>query len=453
MSTYREIKSRINVYLNKTGLIQSNDKILVAVSGGMDSMFLLYMLIDLQKELNLELSICHVNHNIRANSNRDEEFVIEQGKLLDIPIIVERLHFSKKKDSENTEAWARNHRYGKLEEVRDKIKFDKIATGHHINDQIETVLQRISEKSGINGLKGIHKQVENVVRPILPISKKDIESAVKELNIQYINDETNQNIKLKRNYFRHKVIPNWEKLYPNLGESVQSICNVAEKNTTILNYFLKELENNIVITETSSIKRINLEQFEILPLYIKIAFFDYLLIKKSRRKHHWNELERIITSTKIGKIYEIDDFELLKDRKEWIIRPKLKAKQKQITIDVDESIQYNNFMISIKNTDTITINNSSYQEFIDKNKVKNKKLIVRQWQDGDVFKPIGLKGKKKVSDFLIDEKVSKMDKENQLVVLADNEIIWLCGHRLSETVKIDDNTKQYLELSIMSKVG
>jgi len=453
MSTFDELKFRFISYINNNELILPKEKVLIAVSGGMDSMFLLYTLIEMKDELNIDIAIGHINHNIRSNSDIDEIFVIEQGKELGIPVYIKHLDFSAKGDSENTEAWARNNRYEQLELIREDIGFDKIATGHHSNDQVETILQRISEKSGINGLRGIHKQVRNVIRPLLSISKKEIEQAVNELNIKFIEDETNQDIQLKRNYFRHQVIPKWEELVPNLGESFQSIRESVEKNNSILNYFFKELGNRIVKIDDSSIFKIDSKQFEKLPLYVKISFFGYLLNGSSWRRHKWNELERIIINAKIGMIYNIGNSEIFKDRNEWVIRPKFKLTQKLKKIDIDESVNYNDFIVSIKSVDKVSIDDNPNREFIDRYKIKSKNLIVRKWRDGDAFQPIGMDGSKKVSDYLIDKKLTRIQKERQLVLIADDEIIWLCGQRLSETVKIDDKTQQYLELSILQDVG
>ena len=210
MTKGRALKSRIINHLVESNLIKPNDKIVIAVSGGMDSMFLLYMLIELQEIWDIELVIGHVNHNIRPNSIHDEKFVVEQSKKLNIPVIVKQLNFYDKKSGESTEAWARDNRYTQLELIRKEQNFNKIATGHHSNDQIETILQRISEKSGISGLRGIHKSYGKVIRPILTISKSDIEKMVNDLKIKYVDDETNKNLAIPRNYFRHQIIPQWE---------------------------------------------------------------------------------------------------------------------------------------------------------------------------------------------------------------------------------------------------
>lgn len=453
MSTYREFKSRIISYINESKLVQPKDKILVAVSGGMDSMFLLQFLIDLKNELNIQIAVGHINHHIRNNSNDDENFVKQKCTEINVPFYSKDLNYSAKGVGENIEAWAREGRYKNLEKIRKKIKFDKIVTAHHSNDQIETILQRISEKSGISGLKGIHLQKGNVIRPLLSISKKEIESAVKELNIDFIEDETNKDTRLKRNYFRHNVIPQWENLYPNLGDAVQSISDSVKDNDTILKYFFKDLANQIVSKVDVDTRTIDRKQFDKLPTEVKSSFLSYLLDNKSWRRHQWNEANRIILNAKIGKIYKIEEFEILKDRNEWIIRYKLKINFKPVNIEINESINCENVSISIKNVNNLSLNNNRNIELIDKGKIKNKLLLVRKWQDGDAFQPIGLKGSKKVSDYLTDEKLNRFRKESVLVLTADDEIIWICGYRLSEKVKIDNSTKQYLELSINMNVG
>ena len=458
MAKNRALKSRIINHLVQSSLIQLNDKIVIAVSGGMDSMFILHMLIEIQKELELELVIGHVNHNIRPNSVYDEKFVIAQGEKLNIPVIVKQLNFHDKKPSENTEAWARDNRYAELELIRKDINFDKIATGHHSNDQIETLLQRISEKSGIGGLRGVHTQRGKVIRPILTIPKSDIKKSVSDLQIDYIEDETNKNLEIKRNYFRHKIIPQWEAIYPDLGESIQSICDSADNNQKIINYFIEELMNEIVtddedLSSDLIVKRINISAFENLPNSVKILLLKFILGDKPWRRNQWNEIEKIIKSAKIGKVYTIDDFDLLKDRQEWIIRHKLKVNLKPINVRLNESVKLGDIVFLIKEVKNRSITENPNYEIINGDRIFNSELILRLWQNGDSFQPLGMIGKKKISDFLTDEKVNQFEKENQLVLTANDEIVWLCGQRISETVKINDNTKRFLELSIKTNVG
>jgi len=454
----RALKSRIINHLVDSTLIQLNEKIVIAVSGGMDSMLLLFMLIELKKTCDIEIAIGHINHNIRPNSIDDEKFVIEQGEKLGIQVMVKQLNYDDKKSGESLEAWARENRYAQLDVIRKELNYDKIATGHHRNDQIETVLQRISEKSGIGGLRGIHKQYNTVIRPLLTISKSEIEKRVKELNIKYVEDETNSNLEIPRNYFRHQIIPKWEILYPNLGESIQSICESATENQSVIDYFIEELENKIVtedkdISSNKLIKRINLNSFEKLQDPVKVLLIRHMLGKYPWRKYQWNEIAQIIKSAKIGRIYRLDDFEILKDRQDWIIRHKFKVNLNPIIVQLNTAVQCGEFVFNIREVKRYTITDSKNAEIIDRNSIINKKLILRTWRDGDIFQPLGMKGKKKISDFLTDERVNQFDKENQLVLTADDKIIWLCGRRLSETVKINRDTKDYLELSMKTQVA
>jgi len=454
----RELISRIINHLVKSNLIQPNDKIVIAVSGGMDSMVLLYMLIELQKMWNIELAIGHINHNIRPNSIIDEKFVIEESKKLDIPIFVKQLNYNNKKSGESTEAWARNNRYSQLELIRKELNYDKIATGHHSNDQIETVLQRLSEKSGIGGLRGIHSQYGKVIRPMLAISKLEIEEVVNDLRIKYVDDETNENIDIPRNYFRHQIIPKWESLYPNLGNSIQSICESAIENQSVIDYFLEELESKIVTDDQDKssnklIKRIKRENFEKLPNSVKLLLIKNIIENYPWRKYQWNEIAQILKSAKVGKIYSFGDFELLKDRQDWLIRHKLKVDLKPIIIQLNTESHYGKYVFNIREVKKLSVTDDWNVEIIDGGSIVNKKLILRPWSDGDAFQPLGMNGKKKISDFLTDKKVNQFDKENQLVLTADDEIIWLCGRRISETVKINKDTKKYLELSKKANVG
>ena len=458
MTKDRALKSRIINHLVESMLIKPNDKIVVAVSGGMDSMFLLYMLIKLQKMWELKLVIGHVNHNIRPHSINDEEFVIRQGEELGIPVIVKQLDYNEKKSGESTEKWARDNRYTQLELIRKEQNFDKIATGHHSNDQIETILQRISEKSGIGGLRGIHKQYKGIIRPILTVTKADIVKMANYLQIKYVDDETNSNIEIPRNYFRYQIIPQWESFYSNLGKSFQSICDSALENQSIIDYFIAELEKNIVTEDSEtlskkSVRRINLNSFEKLPEPVKILLIKHILGKYPWRKYHWNEIAQIIRSAKVGKVYSFNDFEILKDRQDWLIRHKFKVNLEPIIVQFNKTICYGEYSFKVRKVRKYSITDNPNIEIINEDAVINKKLMLRHWQDGDVFRPLGMQGEKKVSDFLIDEKIDQYEKEKQIVLTANDKIIWLCGRRISETIKINKDTKHYLELSMDANVG
>ncbi|MCJ7802490.1 MAG: tRNA lysidine(34) synthetase TilS, partial [Candidatus Marinimicrobia bacterium] len=290
------------------------------------------------------------------------------------------------------------------------------------------------------------------------ISKSEIEKMVNDLQIKYMEDETNSNLEIPRNYFRHQIIPKWEMLYPNLGESIQSICESATENQSIVDYFVEELENKIVTEEkdlssNNIIKKINISSFEKLQETVKVLLIRYILGKYQWRKYQWNEIAQIIKSAKVGKVYSFDDFEILKDRQDWIIRHKLNVNIRPIVVQLNEVIHCGDFVFNIRKVDKYFIKDNPNVEIIDGYSIVNKRLILRSWRNGDMFQPLGMRGKKKISDFLTNERVNQFDKENQLVLTADNEIIWLCGRRLSETVKINRDTTDYLELSIKANVG
>lgn len=448
MTKYREIKSRIISFVAENDLIQPGDRIIIAVSGGMDSMFLLNVLSDLKDELSIDIAVGHINHNLRPNSKMDEEFVIEQAKRLRIKCQIKQLKYADKVENENIEAWARHGRYKKLEEIRTELKFDKIATAHHSNDQIETMLHRLSEKSGIEGLRGIHKQRGKIIRPILHINRQEIEETVKELSIEYIVDETNQDTTLTRNYFRHKVIPQWEALYPRLGKSFQRITEYQERNQRILEYFFDDLKRKFVHEQTDATISIDTKCLNNLPDYISITFLHYLMDGSNWRKHNWYELEKIYKYAKPGKIYSFKEVEILNDREKLLIRPKFNVDQKPIKVTVGNSLNIGDQIIKVQKVDKVTLDNNPKREYIDKTKINSKILILRPWRDGDTIKPLNMEGSKLVSDYLIDKKMNSFEKQKQLVMTADDEIIWLCGQRISEIVKIDNSTKEYLELSI-----
>ena len=457
MSTLRENRFRIISILTDSTLIHHKDKIVLAVSGGMDSMFLLHMFIELQKMIDFDLIIGHINHNLQPDSIKFEKFVVEQGQKFGVTTEVKHLDIKSKLKSECTEDWARRNRYAALEIIRIENNYTKIATAHHANDQIETILQRLSEKSGIRGLRGIHASRGNIIRPLLSISKKEIELIVEYFNIEYITDISNDDLSIKRNYFRHKIIPPWEELYHNLGESFQFVSSSATETQQTINYLIEQLLDDIVTDDSenvnNSVYRIDVDKIAIHPLQVKLLLFKKIIQDDGWRKHQWDELSKIITSAKTGKIYKILNSEILKDRNEWIIRTKFKDTQKSINIELNMEYRLDNYIFNIFDVSISLFNANFNVEQIDKSKVVGKSLVLRRWQEGDAFQPLGMTGSKKVSDFLIDEKVNHFAKQKQLVLTCDDEVIWVCGRRISEKVKIDENTTEYLELSLRKNLG
>ena len=443
---YREnFYNKFCLHLKKFNNLKKGDKIIVAVSGGVDSVTLLRLLI---KYNHFQLLVVHINHNIRKESAKEEVFVEKLCQNFSIPFYSLSLNPKTRKKKYSIEEWARNKRYKFFQKILKETNSDYIMTGHHGNDQAETILMNLSRQSGILGLRGIANIRVNCLRPMLRFTKKEILQYAKESNYIYINDISNMDCTIPRNFVRHNIIQPWENRDSNLISSIsKSVDYIAQwQNGTdflIQNYLISSLKKSKLFFQ------IPINIINSLPKIIKIRLIQLMIDSDSHQwsKHQINMLVQFIDKSKTG------DFHILKNK--WRLlrdRDFIKGfKRKNNTIynniefllGVPVVYDYYKYIISLVPNN----NNNNNLESIDWSKLKDKKLEIRLWEEGDIFQPLGMVGHQKISDFLINEKVDRVTKESQCVITADGKIFWVCGRRISNWVKITNKTKQIASLS------
>jgi len=431
-------------------------KVLLAVSGGSDSILLVYLFVRFFKSHNDKIKIVHINHNIRSDSYKDEEFVKKIGKELEIETYSWHLDPDTRTKKDSLESWARNCRYKILEEFLFESKFDFIVTGHHKNDQAETILKNISEKTGLFGLSGIKSINQKIIRPLLPFSKKELMSMIKKYDIPYKNDASNDELNFKRNFIRKKVLDPWVEEDSEVLNAIYESGLYFSKYRESMIYFIEDfIKNNIKCNMNNHIL-IDKNKFGNIPELARVMVIQVLTNSLGRlRKFDFDDINNILTNDRVGNIYKSRfGYEILNDRDSFIIKKKnVNKKYDDVEILVGEKLQFFDyeyiFRESKLNND---YSNNSNIEFIDFSKIKDKKLVLRIWKDGDYFRPLGMSGTQKVSDYLINKKINQFEKLKQAVLLADNNIIWLCGHRIDERVKISGTTKNVLSISRFEKI-
>ena len=429
--------------------IRLGQQIIIAVSGGKDSMTLLYSMCRIADRLNVKINVVHVNHHLRHNSNNDQILVDKFCTQLKINFILDHLDPATKLKGESPESWARNHRYAALERIRKEIDADWIFTAHHGNDQIETILFHLSQGTGISGLRGIHDNQGNILRPMLCFSRSDIDQYAAEMNIPWVDDSSNLDESIPRNNLRHNVIKPWERSNPDLVSAFHEFSEHAKDANEALQFAA-----NLLIPDTIKQKNDNLfsldgEQLRAIPPLLRTILLRELIgTTEPWRRFIHNGLRTFVSNAKIGQIYQLpDNWQLLKDRKQFILK-KIKVQQKKpIVVSPDIEVNSGDF-IFIWKTDTclesFSVNRDT--ELIDANKINCQSLTLRPWLSGDRFQPLGMAGTKKISDYLIDEKVDRYTKENQWVLVDGERIIWVCGRRINDEVKITDKTTDYAKL-------
>jgi tRNA(Ile)-lysidine synthase len=453
----KSIEQKIIKFIAEKNLIENGDKILIALSGGPDSVFLLHFLVRYKKKYNIELSAIHINHMIRGkDALADKEFC----RKLSLNLGLKFYSFNRnvknfaKKNNISIEESGRILRYKDFNNTLKKIGYDKIATAHNCSDNAETVLLNLIKGTGIRGISGIPVKRENIIRPILNLTKEEIIDYLNFYKLEYRIDHTNFSSDYERSYLRNNVIPLIKKkLNPNLENTIFNSSEIFKDIALFLDdkIFKKinklfEFRNKELLIPVSKFKEINdglrgyllktilEEKFHIQTSYNDFKKIESLLDKNVGKKvdlsqnlKAFRERDYIIVFFK--KVIENFEPVLLKDG------DSLKIKGKTLTI---KSGKYVSNIYS----------ESKKREYVSANKVIGD-FVLRKWKNGEKFFPLGLKGSKKISDFLNEQKISSSKKNEQLVLTNQEQIVWVLGLRLDDRFKVTNNTEKVIELCLM----
>ncbi|MFV7235382.1 tRNA lysidine(34) synthetase TilS [Flavobacterium sp. ZB4R12] len=416
-------------------------KLLLATSGGLDSMVMAHLF----HKLNYEIALAHCNFQLRGmESFGDQNFVQEYAATNSIPLFVTQ--FDTKAFAEDyklsTQVAARKLRYNWFYELLDTEKFDYILTAHHADDNLETFIINLTRGTGLEGLTGIPEQNEKVIRPLLLFSRQEIETYAKENTIQWREDSSNTSDKYLRNKIRHHLVPMLKELNPNFLSSFH-------KTQTYLQEAQAMVEDASIIVYQQVAKRdedniyFDLNQLKKLPNY-KSYLYQWL---KEFGFSAWDDIYDLVESQS-GKQVFSPEFRLLKDRDFLILSPMNFVNEKEEYL-IDENQKEVKIPLNLsfcKVADISIVSNKTI--FVDANKLQFP-LVLRHWNDGDVFQPFGMEGKsKKVSKLFKDEKLSLIDKENTWLLCSNNEIVWVVGIRQDERFRIENSTQNILKIQL-----
>ncbi|RMA58826.1 tRNA lysidine(34) synthetase TilS [Ulvibacter antarcticus] len=414
-------------------------KLLIACSGGLDSVVLSYLL----RQLKFEIGLAHCNFSLRGKeSDQDEEFVVELADSYSVAVYTETFDTKKfaKEHKLSTQMAARQLRYHWFEEIRQDFTYDYIVTGHHADDDLETFLINLSRGTGLKGLTGIQEINELVVRPILPFTRAEILNFAKEKNLYWREDSSNKKADYLRNVLRLNVLPPFKEAAPGVIASLQKTQKHLKDSYSLIEDYLS-LVYTLVVQEIPEGYTINIDKLKELPntnalLYeitSPFGFTDFKavseLLESQSGKQVFSETHRLLKDRNVLILTEISE---KKEEKEFYI------KKNQIKITKP-------FQMELKSIDKIG-NITSSTIYVDNDKI-DYPLVVRKWQEGDVFFPFGMKGKKKLSKFFKDEKLSLVRKEKIWVLTSNNQIVWVVGYRPDDRFKVDDKTKNILKVT------
>ena len=436
--------------IKKFNMLQNNDTVVVAVSGGADSIAMLYSLYILRDKYNLNLICAHLNHGIRGlEADSDEEYVKQFAnklgiecitKYVDVPEISRRL-----KKSE--ELVGREQRYNFFNEIISGISNGKIAVAHNKNDFAETVLMKLVRGTSLKGLRGIPQVNGNIIRPLIETERSSVEEFLKLNNISYRTDSTNNQDIYTRNFIRNNIIKQLTQINPSFIDTVYNNCSIICEDDDFIDIYASKHFNSCVQTVNNKCY-IDLKAFNDLHISVKKRIIKQAVscvkgnVLDMENKHY----DILINLNKTGKKYDI-----LSDLKAYVEYDKLilcteieDISDYLYEVEFDKTYYINN--ISIK-FERITNNyecepGCMYVSGDNVNSIK-----IRNFKSGDVFVPSGMTNKKKVNRFFIDNKVSQTERKTIPILCINDDIAAIIGYRVSNNYMIKDETKSVIKIS------
>ena len=433
---------QFQLYINRYNLLAEGDRLILALSGGIDSM----VLADLLLKSKVEFVVAHCNFHLRGEeSDGDEKFVREYAEKNGVQCYVK--HFDTEQYSAeqgiSIEMAARDLRYAWFEELRQQLGYDKIAVAHHADDQAETFFINMLRGAGLRGLKGMQPQNGVVIRPMLWASREQIHQYAVENQITWREDHTNAETIYLRNKIRNQLLPVFDELHPEARQGLYKSLEHLSSENELYRELLKEKLSKIIINDGNT-QRLPYSAFRI-PHSAFQLLFEWL------RQYNFNtdQCHFIFEAmqTGIGNKYYSPTHQLVIGRNELQLSEIKSVSDEEIRIEVGEekilSPIYLRFS-QVERTSDFIIDKSPNVAQLDAEKIQFP-LTLRHWRHGDRFHPLGMKGSKLLSDFFVDQKFTEWQKRNVfLLTSADGTILWVVGHRIDDRYKVTSETKSVL---------
>ncbi len=426
-------------FIEQNALFTPAAKILAAVSGGIDSVLMVHLL----NAAGYDFGIAHCNFQLRGDEAlRDQAFCRDLATALRIPF--HTVNFDTEqyaaKNKISIQMAARDLRYQWFDTISQQSGYEVIALAHHQNDTIETILLNLTRGTGIAGLHGILPKNGKLVRPLLFLTREEIQTIVIAEGLTFVEDSSNASAKYARNKIRLEVVPKLKELNPSLEKTFENsllhfrdLELLLELKLDEIRQTLPQIHDGVTYLPIAEVKKLNPKR---------------LLLFKLLDAHGFNEatIDDLIASLDkhSGRVFESGTHTLLLDRDNIILKRKTITRLAEVIINAtDHEANFGVYRVNLLHDDSpLIIKNNPLAVSIDAEKLIYP-LMIRSWQEGDYFFPLGMKGKKKLSDFFINQKVPLHQKEEiPILVNGNGEIMWIGGYRPDERYKVNDNTKK-----------
>ena len=422
--------SKVERYIEKYNLLKPSELYIVALSGGADSVALLLLL----KNAHFNVHAAHCNFHLRGEeSDRDEAFCVDFCQRLGVEL--HRAHFDTREYAElhkvSIEMAARELRYKWFEQLRQDIGAAGICVAHHRDDSVETVLLNLVRGTGLRGLTGIHPRNGYILRPLLCVSRAEIEKFLADRGQKFVTDSTNLEADVQRNIVRLEVLPLLRKLNPAVAENIQRTAENISEAQQVLNVAIARINNSNIL---------NLSDIE------KYGSSEYLIFEWLKKYgFNGNQVHQILNAETGKVISSAAGYDVLKDRGRLIVEPTLKPFNPMRIPEEGTYVLGENMRLSVRKK-PVYVSKEAHIATLDAAKVRFP-LTVRRVEEGDLMQPYGMKGRKLLSDLMTDLKMTVFEKRRQLVVVdAQGVVVWAIGLRIADFVAVSDATTTIVEV-------
>ena len=429
-------------HLNNSFPFLKGNKLLLACSGGLDSVVLTHLLV----KSGYEITLAHCNFSLRGNeSDADSKFVVQLAKKLEIPVYTETFETETFADEHglSIQMAARALRYQWFEELSNQLKIHFIATGHHQDDNLETFLINLSRGTGLKGLTGIPENQGKLVRPLLAFSKDMILAYAEKNKLQWREDSSNASNKYLRNALRNEVIPKWKETVPHLLQNFETTQkNLIDSRNLVEDYLALLL--SYLAEKTPGGYRFSVKKLKVLP-NSKTVLYELL------SPLGFTEFDNVydLLSAQTGKKIYSSTHVLLKDR-EFLLLEKIENESFNESVSIFENTTSIDAPFSMTFEKVSQLGDSTEKVIFVDFDLLIFPLELRKWNEGDVFYPFGMSGKKKISKFFKDEKLSLLAKQKKRLLLSDNKIVWVVGLRPDNRFRVTEKTTRILKITVQN---
>jgi tRNA(Ile)-lysidine synthase len=439
------MQQKVQTYIQDHQLLTQKGRIIVGVSGGTDSVVMLHVLMS----LGYDCVIAHCNFHLRmAESDRDELFVRDLAKELKVPYYSVDFETTKYAEEHkiSIEMAARDLRYAWFYELLYNHDAQAIAVAHHADDSIETMLMNLVRGTGLKGLTGIQPRNHKVVRPLLCCNRLELETYLVRFDLDHIEDSTNASVDYQRNKFRNEVLPLLAEINPSVRQTLYDSLERFEGIWAIYQQSIDAMKQLIVRNGPGLVKM----DIDAIKIQEHIPTLMYELL------HPYGFGPAVIEQVtgqldgESGKVFFSETYRLIKDRKYLLISKIDDNPAQDFMITEDETVIEFPFLLKINKqpvTPDFEVSKEITRIHVDASRLTYP-LVLRRWKEGDAFFPFGMKQRKKVSDFFIDNKLSLFEKEHSWILVSNNEIVWIVGQRLDNRFCVTNETKEVIEFRI-----